>query len=42
MPTADVREVAAAALYSQFGVSASALGRDVFPGLQFSGSAPYI
>lgn len=42
MPTADVREVAAAALYSQFGVSASALGRDVFPGLQFSGAAPYI
>jgi len=37
MPTGDVREVAAAMLYRQFGISAADLTGQVFPGLAFDG-----
>jgi uncharacterized protein (DUF1501 family) len=42
MPTGDVREVAAAMLYRQFGIEPSVLTGKVFPGLSFDASSPYM
>jgi uncharacterized protein (DUF1501 family) len=42
MPTADVREVAAAMLYRQFDVSADDLTAKIFPGLSFDKSSPFL
>ncbi len=42
MPTGDVREVAAAMLYRQFGIEPSVLTAKVFPGLSFDASSPYL
>ncbi|WP_117191309.1 DUF1501 domain-containing protein [Rhizobium terrae] len=42
MPTGDVREVAAAMLYRQFGVSPDNLTAKVFPGLGFDASSVYL
>jgi len=41
-PTGDVREVAAAMLYRQFGVSPGNLTAKVFPGLTFDKSSVYV
>ena len=38
MPTGDVREIAAAMLRSQFGISKSDLTAKVFPGLSLDGN----
>jgi uncharacterized protein (DUF1501 family) len=42
MPTGDVREVAAAMLYRQFGVDPHNLTTKVFPGLSFDRSSVYL
>jgi uncharacterized protein (DUF1501 family) len=42
MPTGDVREVAAAMLYQQFGISPENLTTKVFPGLSFDKSSIYL
>ncbi|AJY46957.1 DUF1501 domain-containing protein [Martelella endophytica] len=42
MPTGDIREVAAAMLYRQFGLGAAALTGSVFPGLDFSASSAFV
>lgn len=42
MPTADVREVAAAMLYRQFDVSADDLTAKIFPGLSFDKSSQFL
>ncbi|PRX09892.1 UNVERIFIED_ORG: uncharacterized protein (DUF1501 family) [Martelella mediterranea] len=42
MPTGDIREVAAALLYRQFGLGAAALTNSVFPGLDFSPSSVFV
>lgn len=42
MPTGDVREVAAAMLYKQFGIEPSSLTTKVFPGLSFDTSSIYL
>ncbi len=42
MPTGDVREVAAAMLYQQFGISPGNLTTKVFPGLSFDKSSIYL
>ncbi len=42
MPTGDVREIAAAMLYRQFGIEPSTLTAKVFPGLTFDTSSPYL
>lgn len=42
MPTGDVREVAAAMLYKQFGITPGNLTTDVFPGLNFETSSIYL
>ncbi len=42
MPTADVREVAAAMLHRQFDIGASALSGAVFPGLTFDTSSAFL
>jgi len=42
MPTGDVREVAAAMLYRQFGVEPGDLTAKVFPGLGFDTSSAYL
>jgi uncharacterized protein (DUF1501 family) len=42
MPTGDVREVAAAMLYRQFGISPEGLTTKVFPGLSFDKNSAYL
>ncbi|CDZ51292.1 DUF1501 domain-containing protein [Neorhizobium galegae] len=42
MPTGDVREVAAAMLYRQFGIEPDNLTAKVFPGLSFDRSSAYL
>ncbi|EUB95775.1 protein of unknown function DUF1501 [Rhizobium sp. CF080] len=42
MPTGDVREVAAAMLYRQFGIEPGNLTTKVFPGLSFDTSSVYL
>lgn len=42
MPTGDIREVAAAMLYRQFGLDAAALSTNIFPGLDFSASSVFV
>ncbi|CAN7310099.1 MULTISPECIES: DUF1501 domain-containing protein [Neorhizobium] len=42
MPTGDVREVAAAMLYRQFGIEPDTLTAKVFPGLSFDTSSAYL
>jgi uncharacterized protein (DUF1501 family) len=42
MPTGDVREVAAAMLYQQFGISPESLTTKVFPGLSFDKGSVYL
>ncbi|MGK6315027.1 DUF1501 domain-containing protein [Neorhizobium sp. DT-125] len=42
MPTGDVREVAAAMLYRQFGIDPDNLTAKVFPGLTFDKSSAYL
>ncbi|RWX75557.1 DUF1501 domain-containing protein [Neorhizobium lilium] len=42
MPTGDVREIAAAILYRQFGVSPDNLTAKIFPGLSFDKSSQYL
>ncbi|CDN53935.1 Twin-arginine translocation pathway signal sequence domain protein [Neorhizobium galegae bv. officinalis bv. officinalis str. HAMBI 1141] len=42
MPTGDVREVAAAMLYRQFGIEPDNLTTKVFPGLSFDRSSAYL
>ncbi|MNE81891.1 hypothetical protein D3C80_1785730 [compost metagenome] len=42
MPTGDVREVAAAMLYRQFGVDVNDLTDGIFPGLSFDRASPYL
>lgn len=42
MPTGDVREVAAAMLHKQFGMSPESLTSKVFPGLSFDRSSVYL
>jgi uncharacterized protein (DUF1501 family) len=42
MPTGDIREVAAAMLYRQFGVDPHNLTTKVFPGLSFDRSSVYL
>ena len=42
MPTGDIREVAAAMLYRQFGIGSAALTTSVFPGLDFSPSSVFV
>lgn len=41
-PTTDLRQLAAAMLYQQFGISAKALGSSVFPGLTLETGASYL
>lgn len=41
-PTTDLRQLAAAMLYQQFGISAEALGSNVFPGLTLETGASYL
>lgn len=41
-PTLDLRQLAAAMLYQQFGLSARAIRDSVFPGLSLDRSAPYL
>ncbi|UWU25175.1 DUF1501 domain-containing protein (plasmid) [Rhizobium sp. CB3060] len=42
MPTADVREIAAAMLYRQFDVGADDLNSKIFPGLSFDKSSQFL
>ncbi|WOS64683.1 hypothetical protein SFGR64A_08850 [Sinorhizobium fredii GR64] len=42
MPTADVREVAAAMLYRQFDVTAADLSTTIFPGLSFDKGSQFL
>lgn len=42
MPTGDVREVAAAMLYRQYGISPDILASKVFPGLSFDKGSAYL
>ena len=42
MPTGDVREVAAAMLYRQYGISPDILSSKVFPGLSFDKGSMYL
>ncbi|MBW6420008.1 DUF1501 domain-containing protein [Rhizobium sp. XQZ8] len=42
MPTGDVRELAAAMLYKQFGIKPDNLTGKVFPGLSFDASSQYL
>jgi uncharacterized protein (DUF1501 family) len=42
MPTADLREVAAAALHRQFGIAASTLNGAIFPGLDFTPNSTFL
>jgi uncharacterized protein (DUF1501 family) len=42
MPTADVREIAAAMLYRQFDVTANDLTAKIFPGLSFDRSSQFL
>lgn len=41
-PTTDLRQLAAAMLYQQFGISTSALGDTIFPGLKLDTTASYL
>ncbi|SCW57175.1 hypothetical protein SAMN02927900_02785 [Rhizobium mongolense subsp. loessense] len=42
MPTADVREIAAAMLYRQFDVKAGDLTGKIFPGLSFDKGSQFL
>lgn len=42
MPTTDLRQLAAAMLYQQFGISARAIDDSIFPGLSFDRSVSYL